>query len=110
VPFGAFARAMSGAPMISDDEREALTRARNILSRLSPSSPPNAEIASDLRKAWKIVTEAMSPSMSSDAALINARHDAATALSYVTGSLDRGMLTRECIDKASRAVAALLAG
>ena len=93
--------------MANNDERKAAARAYAVLCTLMPSTARDEQIVSDLRKATRLTTAARAQSFSSDAELNRLRDDAVLTLNGVGGSLGTPVLTRDMIDKAKRAVAAL---
>jgi len=93
-----------------DDERKAVEKAQGVLRGLVPATTPRNDEIRFLREASKLVTAAMAQGFSSDAALNHLRSDAATSLSAVAASLGARTLTRDVLNNARRAVAALLAG
>jgi hypothetical protein len=105
----------------TDDERKAATKAQAVLSWLVPSTERTDETIFALRHAAQIAATAIQPNFSSQMALTNARHEAATALTSVCGALSfpikkRGSvdrpsaLTQAMIDRAKSAVEAWLNG
>jgi hypothetical protein len=95
--------------MSTDDERKALEKAQAVLSTLAPTTARTDAITSPLQEASRLVSVASAQGFSSDAALNNLRGEASIALSGVAGSLGGPNLTQDLIDRAKRAVAALLA-
>ena len=67
-------------------------------------------IKSGLRYVSRLLADATAQGFSSDAALNKLRADASIALNHVTGSLESRTLKQEIIDRATRAVDALLNG
>jgi len=105
----------------TDDERKAATKAQAVLSWLVPSTERTDETIFALRHAAQVAATAIQPNFSSQMALTNARHEAATALTSVCGALSfpikkRGSvdrpsaLTQAMIDRAKSAVEAWLNG
>ena len=93
-----------------DEERKAVAKAQGVLRGLVPTTTPSNDEIRFLREASKLVTAAIAQGFSSDAALNDLRSGAATSLSAVAASLGARTLTRDVLNNARRAVAALLAG
>jgi len=93
---------------MTSDERKALERARATLAALTPATARDDAIAFDLRYASQHLAGAQAKSVSREAALNVLRAAALNALSAVAVSLDRRTLTRDRIDIARLAVAAVL--
>jgi hypothetical protein len=101
---------MSYIAMSPDDERQDVEKARSILIKLTPTTGDPELIKSALRYVSRLLADPTAQGFSSDAALNNLRADASIALNHVTGSLESSSLTQNIIDKATRAVDALLKG
>jgi hypothetical protein len=95
--------------MSTNDERKVLQKAQATLSTLAPGAARTDAIAFALQYAARLTTAASAQGFSSDAALNDMRGEAAIALNGVAGSLGGANLTQDLIDRATRAVAALLA-
>jgi len=93
---------------MADEERKALERVLATLSTLTPATARDDAIAFDLRYASRHLAGAQAKSVSREAALNVLRAAALNALSAVAVSLDRRTLTRDRIDMARQAVAAVL--
>jgi len=93
---------------MTSDERKAIEWAQATLATLTPTTPRDNAIAFDLRYASRHLAAAQAKSVSSEAALNVLRAAALNALSAVAVSLDRRTLTRDRIDMARLAVAAVL--
>jgi hypothetical protein len=94
--------------MSTADERDAATKAQEVIAELVPGSKRTDHIAFRLRHAAALATEAIKKGFSSDAALNNVRGEAVIALNGTIGLVERQALTQEMIDRARDAVAAWL--
>ena len=101
---------ISSTVMSADDERQAVAKARAVLDRLTPITSDTEMIKSGLRYVSRLLADATAQGFSSDAALNKLRADASIALNHVTGSLESRSITQDIIDRATRAVDALLNG
>ena len=93
----------SGSTMTSNVERNASSKAKDILGSLTVSTFPTDEIMLALQEAASRVTEG-SVNVSSEAMVNYTR--AATALRAVCLQLDKRSLTEEMLDRAKKAVEA----
>jgi hypothetical protein len=100
---------MSYIAMSPDDERQDVEKARAILIKLTPATGDSGLIKSALRYVSRLLADATAQG-SSDATLNNLRGEVSIALNHLIGSLESHMLTQDIIDKATRAVDALLKG
>jgi hypothetical protein len=92
-----------------NDERKALTKALAVLRALRPPNITAADIQT-LRQASYQVTRALTqPQFSSEMQLNNKRGETANAISAVNGAAYASTLSQGEIDRATSAVAALLA-
>ena len=91
-----------------EDERKAAEKAKALLIGLTPASARTDRIISVLRTAANMAATASLTRLERKKALDELRSDAAKSLNTVCGLLDRGCLTREALDEASRAIASWL--
>ena len=91
-----------------EDERKAAEKAKALLIGLTPAGARTDRIISVLRTAAKMAATASLTRLERKKALDELRSDAAKSLNTVCGLLDRGCLTREALDEASRAIASWL--
>jgi len=91
-----------------DDERRAAEDAKAVLSSLKPSTPRFKAQIDILRVAYLAATNAMSPQLLSQMALVHARGAAMNALWEVSHKWSNGTLTKEVIFGAKDAVEAWL--
>jgi hypothetical protein len=93
--------------MITDDaELEAAQKVQTVLIALSPSTPSNEAVVSQMRNAAQLAAKAAEHSFSSEAELNAARAEAGLALIGVIGGLEDGSLTEGALYRARDAVRA----
>jgi hypothetical protein len=90
------------------DERKAAEDAKAVLSSLKPSTPRFKAQINILRVACLAATNATSPQLLSQMALVHTRDAAVNALKEVSHEWSKGTLTKEVIFGAKDAVEAWL--
>ncbi len=96
-------RKLAGAAKMAE-ERKAASNAKAILGWLTPAHARNDRLIFVLRNAANLAKTAALTRLESNRALDALREDAASSLNELCALLDKGLLTHDAINRASRAV------